>query len=372
MEEDRPVIEENIALPPVAATVTETPPITISEAVEARRVADLAAAIHAAQDAVAVQPPPADATYGTAAEAIAAHTAIPEEPDMPALPEGIPVAQPGEIIMNRQQLGRSRKPWLKDAKYRIYSQSLGGYSEGWWGPNMAGFFPDRDRAGVTTLTMVLNALGGEDGLWIYIEGDPDWKPPVVDPKVPKRRCQMVTLIGSTVVNLLRVTPRNETLRAKVMAAVGEMPAKELDTFEKLKDWVEFNFPRPKTEAQSSIVADLRVTFREIEGGTCRYSQLRDGVSRVKLTPEDIKSIMENMSDEVEFDDVMAEITSLIERKAEESCMDYRVQNDEIFERVADDTQTEDFDYSMSILKAAVRAHLKAVYPQEATDMGLVD
>jgi len=329
---------------------------------------------------VVTGPPPEDgplpeATYTTTPPpAPTTERPTTEDTDMPdslPLPADLPEPHTGEIIMTRRQLGRSRRPWLNDAKYRIYSRDVGGYSRGWWGPNMAGFFPTREQAGVTTMALVMAALGGEEdgAVFIYIE-DPSYKAPPVDPAKPQRRCRMESTVGSVVFNLIKAAPKNETFRAKVMAAVGEMPPKDADTFEKIKDWVEFNFPKTKSEATSGPVFDVSVSFNDISEGRCRYRRSQQGHSRVKLTAEDIKGIVDNIDGECDFDDFISEVANLIESRATDGCTNYTDEAISTTDLSEEDSVTEDFNYSMSLVKSSVRVHLMNFYPELAQEMGV--
>lgn len=290
---------------------------------------------------------------------------------MTALPAGIPEPDPGEIIMTRVELGRSRKPWLKDAKFRIYTQETNGMAEGWWGANMNGYYKERVDAGVHNYGQVMT-LSPEYPYFIYIEGGPDETIGPVDPNAPKRTGNIVSLAGITVVNMLKVAPNNGTLRAKLMAALGEMPPKEMDTFEKIKDWVEFNFPKPKVEAKPSSEIAVTVTFTEYESGRCRYRSTKKATSRIKITPADIDELIEGTGADAGFDDLMSEVGSLVESKAQENVDTYERIDEDTDNHSADETETEDYEYPYSTVKNAVRAYLIREKPDIASEMGLAD
>jgi hypothetical protein len=58
--------------------------------------------------------------------------------------------------------------------------------------------------------------------------------------LPFKRCRLESVIGSTLIEALKVRPDHPVYRALVMAACKQMPPEELTTFEGIKDWVESN------------------------------------------------------------------------------------------------------------------------------------
>ncbi len=295
--------------------------------------------------------------------------AIEVEPMTP-LPEGIPPAEPGEIIMSRADLGKSRKPWLKEATFRIYTTGLvDGHSQGWWGKDMNGYKESKLDSGTFDLKRIMTYLSSHDTAWLYVEGDPDYKAPPVDPNNPKRLGSMTSLVGPIVVKMLMAAPNNGTLRAKVMAALGEMPPKEADTFEKLRDWVEFNFPKPRRTPEKDHIMDMVVTFTERESGTCQFTREQKARAIFKILPRDIDGVLDG-ADTDDFDEFMTQVASKVEELATESVTSYEETDLSTDRHTADEVDREDYDYPYAALKNAVREYLKKHKPEAAAAMEL--
>lgn len=125
----------------------------------------------------------------------------------------------------------------------------------------------------------------------------------------KRRYNIESILGSTIIELARLAPMNPTLRSHLTAIYRVPPPKEADTFQKLKDWMEFEFDVPYLEgpkktqyginldtprrgSPTSIDPQRRVVFEvdvEISGkqvGSCRYAANAKKVTKmpiIKLT-----------------------------------------------------------------------------------------
>lgn len=82
--------------------------------------------------------------------------------------------------------------------------------------------------------------------------------------------------------LLKLAPKNPMTRGHIMRMLKQMPDASLDTFDKIKDWVEATFePPPKGRPevnrsgghpQFSVAFDLSEVIR----GVCRYSVRQNG------------------------------------------------------------------------------------------------
>jgi leucyl-tRNA synthetase len=72
-------------------------------------------------------------------------------------------------------------------------------------------------------------------------------PVLAEPTSPfsvTRKCRVEQYLSATVIEMLKVAPRNETVRAIVLSKVHHMPDASLDTYEKIKGWIEQTFDPP--------------------------------------------------------------------------------------------------------------------------------
>lgn len=196
------------------------------------------------------------------------------------------------------------------------------------------------------------------------------KPAPPDPR-GKRTGNILVLLGPTINSLIKSAPKNETFRAKIMAHIGEMPPKDCETYQQIKDWIEFNFPKaPKPKANDPL-ATLRVRFAHTESGHCAYSRSETHVAQVKITPQMIDEILDNLDNECDFDDVAAEMSSKIQEVARENSQSTGEEDSVITSNeVPDDSSDEDVDYDFGSVKSALRAYIRANYPERADELGI--
>jgi hypothetical protein len=104
------------------------------------------------------------------------------------------------------------------------------------------------------------------------------------------------ILGSSLVDLLKLSPLNPAARAKVMAAVGQMPPLEMDTWDKIKEWVEKTHkpPAPPSKPARRESFGVPMAFTEHKRGTCRYSATLNGSDNYNFT---LDMIVEMIADE---------------------------------------------------------------------------
>jgi len=323
-----------------------------------------------AEEAIALPPVMAEIQGPVPQEITQEIEAMPEVEYSDPRPDSLPEPEPGEIIMTRSELGRSRKPWIKDAKFTIYTERNpnDGLQLGWWRQGFSGYTAVREQAGVENYAKVMT-LNTASKYWLYVT-DPTLVPPPDDPAKPKRKCVMVSFLGSAITNMIKLSPKNETFRAKLMATIGEMPPKDCDTFDKIKDWVEFNFPKTKEEIAKEPLR-LRVTFRESEHGRCNYSRDRTATATIKLTEDDFEKALEQSGDEPDFDDVASNLSSIVEEKAQDNVEEYMGINLSTSDEEAAETNTDDYEYQYATMKSHLREYIRKTYPDQADGMGLM-
>lgn len=91
---------------------------------------------------------------------------------------------------------------------------------------------------------------------------------------PVRKSDFYRVIKAPLAALISKFPMNESIRAMVMAECGKLVPEEADTFEKIKDWIEFNVEKKqtsRTELGSGDGITLRMGVSQMQYGRCRYS-----------------------------------------------------------------------------------------------------
>lgn len=215
--------------------------------------------------------------------------------------ERFPHPEPGEIVMTRAQLGRTRRPQIQTKRFKVIS--LGGEPPHpmWWAAFALGqvelkadsydFSYEDVMSLSTTMRDTFFYVKYDDGL-SAIPAEPAAPEKQPEPKTPARarRCNWVSVIGSTVASMISASPKNNTFRAKVMAVLKEPIPDEMDTAEKIKDWIEFEFPRnPEDSVRSGM--KFHVDYTAVERGTVQYSRIINGTYRGVLTRERIVELV---------------------------------------------------------------------------------
>jgi hypothetical protein len=205
---------------------------------------------------------------------------------------------------------------------------------------------------------------GQDRTLLYIEGlstlgiasstDPD------APQVKVKKCAYPMFIDSVLKQMLMSAPTNETFRARLMAKVGEMPPKEADTWQKLVEWVEWNFPKAgSTTGLGPITASCR--YRETELGRCYYSRIMRSHGVVAMTPDMIKDCANAAEDNGQFwEFIHDKFMELAERitQAEEPCTMTTSDYD------PSDAKDKSWDYDKRALELKVRTCLGQILSSE--------
>jgi hypothetical protein len=90
-----------------------------------------------------------------------------------------------------------------------------------------------------------------------------------------RRCKIEEQVSAKTVSMLKVAPMNETFRATLMSELEQMPPKEAQTYDQIKDWVEYNFPKDLPTPDPLPVGSLTVgsvTYSVTERGRAAYTR----------------------------------------------------------------------------------------------------
>ena len=95
------------------------------------------------------------------------------------------------------------------------------------------------------------------------------------PPPVERKCGIEEVFDASFIELLKLVPANPYVRALVLKFSGKLPPAECESFEQLKDWVEFNCVKRirKTAASQPPQDDgigIVVDFSEQEYGRAHY------------------------------------------------------------------------------------------------------
>ncbi len=124
------------------------------------------------------------------------------------------------------------------------------------------------------------------------------------PQVPG--CKLTDWFDGGFITLMQDAPNNLVMRAHMMRVLKIDPSLELDTFEKLKQWVETTFPKPKNKRLRSLspvevrppiqnTGGVPIQFRlvAIESGRVSYSCKKSKRPEVQVTASLVREIIEN-------------------------------------------------------------------------------
>jgi hypothetical protein len=119
----------------------------------------------------------------------------------------------------------------------------------------------------------------------------------VEEAAPARKSKLEDFFDPNFIKLMQAAPNNSLVRGQIMKLTGVMPEPTLDTFIKLKDWIEINLEKlvkvdPKVKLpivdQQPPVFELPVTISKTEYGTCNYSCRIQGPWTESAHLEDIR------------------------------------------------------------------------------------
>lgn len=139
----------------------------------------------------------------------------------------------------------------------------------------------------------------------------------------EQKCAVEQMLTPALIEMVKEAPMNPTIRAHIHCAVKVPVPEDLDTWEKIKRWIEFKFVAPNWSplewrsfrdnavmapaidfAEDIVVANngvsAMVRCTDWEKGTCNYSGGRSGTGRYHLDPDDIFDIAQNSESMTDF------------------------------------------------------------------------
>ena len=117
------------------------------------------------------------------------------------------------------------------------------------------------------------------------------------PPPVQRKCSIEEVFDASFIELLKLVPANPFVRALILKFSGKLPPTECETFEQLKDWVEFNCVKRIRRTTTTVQSDdepgisIEVDFSEQEYGRALYSVERYGTENYHLAGDDLVAII---------------------------------------------------------------------------------
>lgn len=229
-----------------------------------------------------------------------------------------PVADEGQEVYTRAELAASRKPGIRDKMCKVWFSG----HPGWWSrrDGRAGYFYVADKSAASAIkVMQVLSMASPDNV-CYIVTLPGG-----------RKCLFDDFIPINIANFIRQSPNNGTFRTLLASHLGQPLPPEADTYDKIKEWVEFNFPTDEEplvgEKQKPAMPALSMPIRAVERqrGTCNFSRTMTGTVRVNLSRAELDEIL------LDEDGSMEDAVTAVEEKIIETVQ----RNVELIESEAD-------------------------------------
>lgn len=193
------------------------------------------------------------------------------------------------------------------------------------------------------------------------------------PPPPERKCQFETLFDASCIDLIRLVPRNPSVRALILKLTGQLPDPGLETFDQLKDWIECHctqrvrpLPNRNGRARGEGGISINVEFSETECGRASYSVPRWGSEEFRVGAADLLEIIEEVIEAGgSMDEVVDSVAGKIDDDAWNECEpdldhygDYTYTDEE-----SSDSSDAETTYSRNDIRSAVRTFLQEQRPE---------
>jgi hypothetical protein len=187
--------------------------------------------------------------------------------------------------------------------------------------------------------------------------------------VLERKCVIHEVLAMSLIELLKLAPRNPLVRGLILAQTGQMPPVEYETYEQIKDWVETTCQKkarpPQVSTDNDTAVAIRVEFSEMEYGKASYSVSRSGAEDFHFTPEDLLEMAEVCVGNGDgFDALVRAIESKISHEAWEQCEpdmdnygDYEYDSHD-----SDNSDNSSVEFSTTEIEELVRNYLTQHHP----------
>ncbi len=158
---------------------------------------------------------------------------------------------------------------------------------------------DREKAAIKTVEEWYNLTSWYNNTFVEVLKD--------EPPKPREDGTMSYLsdhFDDAFIGLINDSPTNPLIRGYIMKKLKVMPEASLDTFDKLKEWIEKTFPVPerksvlkKGKARSATVGDPEVSidfsYSDTEYGKCDYKAGRIGRDTLSFNLSELRELIED-------------------------------------------------------------------------------
>lgn len=233
-------------------------------------------------------------------------TPAPEVPEVGAatdLPKGAPEPYPGEQVFTLEQAKKCRKKGFRDRRCRVVyvNKNIRPVEFVWWastdGLNIG--YP-RDSSPIVKVSWATSIASSDNLLYVIMDEK------LFTESAPKpKRCKIEDQVSAKTISMLKVAPMNETFRATLMSELGQMPPKEAQTYEQIKDWVEYNFPKEVPVSQAppppiGLLTVQAVRYGHVERGRADYSRMGSWTGTIAIPGERILQLAELSQNRSQF------------------------------------------------------------------------
>jgi len=185
-------------------------------------------------------------------------------------------------------------------------------------------------------------------------------------------CTIEQVFDANFIDLIRLVPKNPSVRALILKLTGKMPATGCQTFEEIKDWIEKTCEK-RTLSRQTVGGgiSIRVEFAETEYGRAQYSVRRHGASNFELGANELMDVVQRAVNDGEGIDYIVEtLAQKIDEDAWGQCEpdmddygDYEYSDNE-----SRDVRDGDVEFSWSEIKERVLAFLRTHRPELAAEL----
>jgi len=194
------------------------------------------------------------------------------------IPDEAPKPYPGEEIMHPADAALSRKRGLKNRRCRICRVIPGGVY--WWESTLhVTKGCKRDSSPHVKVSYALGTSYSHNDILYVVMDEDEFKKNAPMP----RRSIITNIVSPQTIEMIKANPNNETFRATLMSEIGESPPKDADTYDKLVDWVECNFPKVTPTTAPPDCIEVQVTSKFQESGRCNYERDMRWSGSVKIS-----------------------------------------------------------------------------------------
>ena len=145
------------------------------------------------------------------------------------------------------------------------------------------------------------------------------------PPPTEHKCSIEEVFDASFIELLQLVPANPFVRAWVLKFSGKLPPADCETYDELKNWVEFNCtkrirPKPQSNAPADDGIGILVHFSETEYGRANYSVDRSGEDTFQIGAEELLAMVQEAIDAGGgLTEVVDQITTRIDDDAWNEC-----------------------------------------------------